>query len=81
MLDKSIAQCYYAHVSGTQPADSEPPQGVQKGEVNMATPNASELLVEKTERALLLELLRIVDKANTVEDIRKALEERLTASK
>lgn len=35
---------------------SEPAQAVQKGEVNMTTPNIAELLVQQTEKATRLEV-------------------------
>ncbi len=51
----------------TRPRPSEPPQGVQKGEVNVNTPNVAELLVQQTEKATRL--------AVEVEQLRQRLQE------
>ena len=60
---------------------SEPPQGVQKGEVNMNTPTTAELLVKEAKSAERLEIMAMAEKAQTIEEFRKALEERHNASK
>ena len=52
-----------------------------KGEVNMNTPNAVELLVKEAKSAERLEIMAMAEKAKTIEDFRKALEERHNASK
>ena len=75
MLDSGIIPCYYAHCQRDTPVDSEPPQGVQKGEVKMATPNASELLVQEARDAERLRLLILANECKTIEEFRKALQD------
>ena len=41
---------------GPGPANRRHPGGVQKGEVNLKTPNVAELLVQQTEKATRLEV-------------------------
>ena len=53
----------------------------KKGEVNMNTPNAVELLVKEAKSTERLEIMAMAEKAQTIEDFRKALEERHNASK
>lgn len=53
----------------------------KKGEVNMNTPNAVELLVKEAKSTERLEIMAMAEKAKTIEDFRKALEERHNASK
>lgn len=53
----------------------------KKGEVNMNKPNAVELLVKEAKSTERLEIMAMAEKAQTIEDFRKALEERHNASK
>ncbi len=52
----------------------------KKGEVNLKTPNNAELLVKEAKKAERLEIMRMADKATSIEELRKALEERHNAS-
>ena len=47
----------------------------------MTTPSTGELLVKEAKRAERLEIMAMAEKAKTIEDFRKALEERHNASK
>ena len=49
----------------------------QKGEVNMATPNTGELLVQQAQEAERLRLLILADECKTIEEFREKLRERL----
>lgn len=60
----------------TRPTPSEPPtNGDQKGEVNMATPNAGELLVQQTRDAERLRLLLLANECKTLDEFRERLQE------
>lgn len=52
------------------PPSEPPPSGDQKGEVNMTTPSASELLVKQTQEA---ERLRLLLLANECKDLAEFL--------
>lgn len=47
----------------------------------MNTPSTGELLVKEAKSAERLEIMAMAEKAKTIEDFRKALEERHNASK
>ena len=47
----------------------------------MTTPTPTELLVKEAKSAERLEIMAMAEKAKTIEDFRKALEERHNASK
>ena len=47
----------------------------------MTTPSTGELLVKEAKSAERLEIMAMAEKAKTIEDFRKALEERHNASK
>ena len=51
--------------------------GDQKGEVNMATPNTGELLVQQAQEAERLRLLILADECKTIEEFREKLREQL----
>lgn len=51
--------------------------GDQKGEVNMATPNMGEMLVQQAQEAERLRLLLLADECKTIEEFREKLRERL----
>lgn len=48
---------------------------------NVTTPSTGELLVKEAKSAERLEIMAMAEKAATIEDFRKALEERHNASK
>jgi len=49
--------------------------------VNVNTPNNAELLVKEAKSAERLEIMLMADKAESIEELRKALRERHEASK
>ncbi len=61
-----------------RPTPSEPPKrGDQKGEVNMTTPTASELLVQQTQKAERLQLLLLADECKDLDEFRQRLRDLL----
>lgn len=51
--------------------------GDQKGEVNMTTPTASELLVQQTQKAERLQLLLLADECKDLDEFRQRLRDLL----
>ena len=77
MTAHKIAAIIRAKRTAQRPPPSEPPQGDQKGEVNMTTPNTGELLVQQAQEAERLRLLILADECKTIEEFREKLRERL----
>ena len=77
MTAQKIAAIIRAKRTAQRPPPSEPPQGDQKGEVNMTTPNTGELLVQQAQEAERLRLLILADECKTIEEFREKLRERL----
>ncbi len=82
-IDRPFAVRYFGDKPDRPSAQrpSDPPQGVQKGEVNMTTPSTSELLVEETRAAERLRILLIAKECKTLEEFVKRLLELIDASK
>lgn len=74
---QKIAAIIRGKRTAQRPPPSEPPQGDQKGEVNMTTPNTGELLVQQAQEAERLRLLILADECKTIEEFREKLRERL----
>lgn len=70
-----------SHRTGQPTGTANRRKASTKGEVNMNTPNAVELLVKEAKSTERLEIMAMAEKAKTIEDFRKALEERHNASK
>lgn len=70
-----------SHRTGQPTGTANRRKASTKGEVNMNTPNAVELLVKEAKSTERLEIMAMAEKAQTIEDFRKALEERHNASK
>ena len=70
---QKIAAIIRAKRTAQRPPPSEPPQGDQKGEVNMTTPNTGELLVQQAQEAERLRLLILADECKTIEEFRQRL--------
>lgn len=51
--------------------------GDRKGEVNMTTPTASELLVQQTQKAERLQLLLLADECKDLDEFRQRLRDLL----
>lgn len=64
---------------GPGPANRRKASRREGGNVN--TPSTGELLVKEAKSAERLEIMAMAEKAKTIEDFRKALEERHNASK
>ena len=77
MTAQKIAAIIRAKRTAQRPPPSEPPQGDQKGEVNMTTPNTGELLVQQAQEAERLRLLILADECKTIEEFREKLREQL----
>lgn len=81
-IDGGKIRRYYAgQAQGTRPRPSEPPQGDEKGGREVSTPSTGELLVREAKSAERLEIMAMAEKAKTIEEFRRALEERHSASK
>lgn len=76
---KKIIGYHPGQAQAARPRPSEPPQGVQKGEVNVTTPNTAELLVQQTEKATRLQVKleainRLVAEAKDLDELRREID-------